>query len=97
MSFQICGQLMIARLNASMLLQIFTYVHLFNSFFSVERLCNFFSHEGDSCFLLIFCDTISECEGCISGPPFPSLGECQAATSNSNTTTIENQGFPLND
>ena len=30
------------------------------------------------------CDTITECDGCISGPPLPTLSECQ---SNSTTTT----------
>ena len=42
-----------------------------------HELCSFFSHLGSQCFLLWTCESVEPCEGCMCGPPQPSLASCQ--------------------
>ena len=39
--------------------------------------CSFFSHVASQCFLLTTCDSTEPCEGCLSGPPLPTISQCQ--------------------
>ena len=52
--------------------------------------CNFFSHLGSQCFLLSSCDFTESCPGCMSGPPEPSISQCQTTTEGPITTTEDN-------
>jgi len=50
--------------------------------------CNYFSHFNTECYLLSSCDTVEDCEGCISGPVDPLLADCLTTTVATETTTM---------